>query len=303
MVTASHEASHRIFQERPEILAPVFGLLGVPIPAKAKVEVLTPDLTEVRPIERRVDSLLRIEPSEGASFLLAVEAQSKRDDRKGDSWPYYIAYLRTKYRLPVLLLVICRDRPTAAWAAGPFICGVDGWTAQTTHPLVLGPDNVPVITDASVAARDLAMATFSALTHAHSRDVPAILDALARALRATDDKTAQYYIELLDIGLGDTSAGATWRETMSVITYFPGRGSFREEAYLEGKAEGKVEGEVAGLVEAVARVLDRRGVALTDAQRERILACAELDVLHQWLDLAVCVTDADALFGEGDTQD
>ncbi|WP_423595779.1 hypothetical protein [Streptomyces sp. G5(2025)] len=29
MVTSRHEASHRIFQERPEILGPVFGLLGV----------------------------------------------------------------------------------------------------------------------------------------------------------------------------------------------------------------------------------------------------------------------------------
>ncbi|MEY9993590.1 hypothetical protein ABIE67_005622 [Streptomyces sp. V4I8] len=30
MVTSAHEGMHRIFQERPEILAPVFGVLGVP---------------------------------------------------------------------------------------------------------------------------------------------------------------------------------------------------------------------------------------------------------------------------------
>ncbi|MGP4046710.1 hypothetical protein [Streptomyces sp. 2A115] len=34
MVTSAHEGMHRIFQERPEILAPVFGLLGVPFSAE-----------------------------------------------------------------------------------------------------------------------------------------------------------------------------------------------------------------------------------------------------------------------------
>ncbi|MFD5946234.1 hypothetical protein ACFWAZ_13370 [Streptomyces collinus] len=28
MVTSAHEGMHRIFQERPEILSPVFGVLG-----------------------------------------------------------------------------------------------------------------------------------------------------------------------------------------------------------------------------------------------------------------------------------
>jgi hypothetical protein len=59
MVTSTHEASHRIFQERPDILAPVFRILGVPLAEKAAVEVLTPDATEIRPLERRVDSVLR----------------------------------------------------------------------------------------------------------------------------------------------------------------------------------------------------------------------------------------------------
>jgi hypothetical protein len=35
MVTSTHEASHRIFQDRPELLTPVFGLLGIPMSGKA----------------------------------------------------------------------------------------------------------------------------------------------------------------------------------------------------------------------------------------------------------------------------
>ncbi|MFH9075032.1 hypothetical protein [Streptomyces alboflavus] len=154
MVSSSHEGLHRIFQERPEILAPVFRVLGVPFPEKATLDALTPDVTETKPLERRIDTVLRIGPSDGDDFLLAVEAQGARKPDKESSWPYYVAHLRAKYRLPVLLLVVCQDQATAKWAAGPFDCGVRGWTTQRTHPLVVGPDNLPVITDQRTAAEN-----------------------------------------------------------------------------------------------------------------------------------------------------
>jgi len=123
MVTSAHEGSHRIFQERPEILAPVFGVLGIPLSEKATVDAVVSDVTETKSLERRVDTVLRIGPSDGDDFLLAVEAQGRRDEKKASSWAYYVAHLQTKYELPVLLLVVCQDRTTAKWAVGPFDCG------------------------------------------------------------------------------------------------------------------------------------------------------------------------------------
>lgn len=127
--------------------------VGVPLSAKATVDAVTTDVTEARPLERRVDTVLRIGPSDGEDFLLAVEAQSGRGDGKEWSWAYCIGYLQAKYGLPVLLLVVCQDRATAKWAAGPFDCGTRGWTALRTYPLVAGPDNLPVITDVRTAMR------------------------------------------------------------------------------------------------------------------------------------------------------
>jgi hypothetical protein len=307
MVTSTHEASHRIFQERPEILTPVFGILDLPVPAKANIEVITPDVTETRPLERRIDSLLRIEPSEGQAFLLAIEAQRSRDRKKEKSWAYYLAHLQSKYDIPAILLVVCQDRATATWAAGPFTYGLGDWTAQCTHPLVLGPANVPVITDPSVAARNLAMATFSAMTHGKSRDLPDIPDALARALRATDPESARYYSELLYVGLGDAQSRETWREKLAVITYFPGRGSPFEVSYLEGKAKGEAEGRAKGEAEgraegeakSVLRLLERRGIAVPDDARERILGCTDLDTLRMWFDRAYDLTHIGELFADG----
>ena len=119
MATSSYETSHRIFQERPEILAPMFRIVGVPLAEQACVEVLTPDATELRPLERRVDSVLRVTPPDGDGFLLAIEAQGRRDADKPVNWAYYVAHLQAKYRSPVLLLVVCQDKATADWAVGP----------------------------------------------------------------------------------------------------------------------------------------------------------------------------------------
>ncbi|WP_330305882.1 MULTISPECIES: hypothetical protein [unclassified Streptomyces] len=290
MVTSAHEASHRIFQDRPEILTPVFGALGIPLPEKATVDVLTPDVTELRPLERRVDSVLRIDPSDGDTFLLAIEAQQRRDADKESSWAYYVAHLQAKYDLPVLLLVVCQDRATAKWATGPFTCGARGWIAQSTHPLVIGPDNVPVISEPRAVAENLAMTAFAALTHGRSPGTTAILEALARALQATDGKSAKYYYDLLEVGLGETPAGAKWRELMTFVTYFPGRGTVRETAYLEGKAEDRAS--------LVLRVLEKRGIPVPAAVQERITSCTDFDTLTVWFDRAITAERAEDLFPE-----
>ncbi|MFF9409122.1 hypothetical protein ACF1B0_26910 [Streptomyces anandii] len=81
---------------------------------------------------------------------------------------------------------------------------------------------------------------------------------------------------------------------MSFVTYFPGRGTVRETAYLEGKAEGKAEGEVKGIL----LVLEVRGVHVPETVRERITTCTDLDRLDTWLERARTVTRAQDLFDE-----
>ncbi|MFI9308339.1 hypothetical protein [Streptomyces triculaminicus] len=296
MITSRHEAAHRIFQDRPELLEPVFRILGVPLPAKASVEVLTADTTEIRPLERRVDSVLRIEPpgDSAGGLVLAIEAQGRRDPDKAVSWAYYLSFLKAKYGCPALLLVVCQDKATADWAAGPFRLGPEGWTSLSVHPLVLGPDNVPVITDPERAARHLALATFSAMTHGRGEEGPAILEALARALDTADPESTAYYSELLEIGLGNSPAREIWRKLMP-RTYFPGRGTLIEQTWQEGEAKGRLEQSAL----SVLRVLESRGIPVSPAVRERIMTCTFMDTLGYWLEAAVTVSTAEEIFVHG----
>jgi hypothetical protein len=195
MVSPPHEAMHRIFQEYPRLFSGVAQALDLEFTQPSSVTILPTDLTETRPVERRVDTLLRFDFDGEDSFLLAIEAQGKKVPDKPSSWAYYLSFLSTKYKLPVLLLVICQDRATAEWASQPASLGSRQWPALTLRPLVAGPHNMPVITDPAEARADLPLAALAAITHAKKPVVDAILKALSAALRDEPEAVVDPIVE------------------------------------------------------------------------------------------------------------
>ncbi|MFF3954455.1 hypothetical protein ACFYY1_14730 [Streptomyces sp. NPDC001890] len=294
MVSSPHEAMHRIFQEYPGLFSRVSEVLGVDIPPPTSATTLPTDLTEARPVERRVDTLLRIDTEHDGPFLLAIEAQGKKDPRKTASWPYYVSYLHNRYGLPVLLLVVCQDHTTAEWAARPISIGVRQWQTLAMHPLVAGPHNMPVITDVAEARKDLALATLAAITHADNPDVGAILKTLSAALRDTPEAIADPIAELTAQGLGNRPAAQQWRNLVAVDTSFY-KSFMSEEIRDEGRAQGRAQGRAEGLL----LVLEVRGIALTDETREKITSCDDPQLLRQWLNrAATAATIEDVFTGE-----
>ncbi|MGW2637647.1 hypothetical protein [Streptomyces sp. NPDC001348] len=294
MVSSPHEAMHRIFQQDPGLFARAARRIGVPFPDPVSSTPLPTDLTENHPVERRVDTLLRIDTADSGSYLLAVEAQGAKDPDKPASWCYYLAHLYAKYQLPPLLVVVCNDRATAAWAARHVEIGPSQWPALTLRPLVLGPDNVPVMTTPATVADDLPMTVLSAVLHRRDPEVKAILEAMApvlRDLQGHDEDTADIFIELTAQGLGKTPAAELWRRLVAVDTSFF-KSPLAEELRDEGRAEGKAE--------AILRLLDRRGIEVSDKERERIATCDDLDLLDLWFDRAISATSARQVFTEGE---
>jgi hypothetical protein len=308
MVTSQHEAAHRIFQEAPSLVASAFRLLNVPLPDNSTVELVSPDLTEPKPLERRVDTVLRIDPPDGQGFLLAIEAQGRPTAGKQSTWAYYLAHLKEKYQRPALLLVVCQDRGTAKWATGPFELGLRDWPSLILFPLVLGPTNVPVITDPDEAARDLDFAAFAAMVHSRSRDPKPILEALATAgMRDTRDATLDY-AHFVEANLGDTPAQKIWREMMAMRLRMPGSGTIVEESLAKGREEGRAEGRAEGLQEGRAegraegqadmllQYFESQNIPVSHQARARIRDCSNPGVLLQWMIRAPQVTNAEEIF-------
>ncbi|MFF5182808.1 hypothetical protein ACFY30_03300 [Streptomyces sp. NPDC000345] len=116
-------------------------------------------------------------------------------------------------------------------------------------------------------------------------------------MRTFDKATATYWSELLEVGLENTPARETWRELEKmVVTFFPGRGTVFEEAYLDGQAKGLAEGRAKGLAEGVLRILEVRGLPVSGEVRERIATCSDLALLDDWLVRAGTVEHVEELF-------
>ncbi|MEU1491490.1 hypothetical protein ABZ456_14685 [Streptomyces sp. NPDC005776] len=297
MVSSPHEAMHRIFQEHPGLFSRVSELLGITISPPVSVTVMPTDLTENRPVERRVDTLLRLDTENDEPFLLAIEAQGKKDLDKPASWAYYLSYLYTKYRLPPLLLVVCQDRATAEWASGPVSIGPRQWPALTLRPLVAGPHNMPVITNVAEARKDLALTTLAAITHAADPDIGAILKTLSTALRDVPETIADPLVELTAQGLGNRPAAQQWRNLVAVDLSFY-KSFMAEEIRDEGRAEGRTEGRAEAIAQGILLFLAQAGVDVSDEARERITTCGDLDTLNRWLLRAPTARSAEDVFAE-----
>ncbi|MFE2043267.1 hypothetical protein ACFXAZ_20530 [Streptomyces sp. NPDC059477] len=314
MVSSAHDAMHRIFRREPGLFSRLLPRAGITFPEYYSIDPLDTDLTEIKPIERRVDSLFQVRAADDeGGFLLAVESQSKPDPDKRNSWTYYLAYLYAKYRLPPILLVLCRDKTTAAWAMEPIRIGRRFHTSMHVFPLVLGPGNLSVITDPDQAAQDLPVAVFSAFAHAKDPGLPAILEALSDGMKARSEADTETddgigvgdWAEYVEIGLGDSPARYLWRQLVKAWSpQFPGSGTVMEETWLavreKGEAEGLAKGLAKGRAEAILRVLYVRDVEVSDDIRQRITECTDVDVLGVWFDRSVSVTNAEELFAEAE---
>ena len=62
-------------------------------------------------------------------------------------WPAYVFGAHARHECPAALLVLTLHRATARWAAEPIVVG----PGLVLQPFVVGPDDVPVVTDARVA--------------------------------------------------------------------------------------------------------------------------------------------------------
>ncbi|WP_280339176.1 hypothetical protein [Nocardia neocaledoniensis] len=301
MVSSQHEATHRIFRHDAGTFARAFRTLGLPFGDPIEVEQLSVDLTEIQPIERRADAVLRIVTAD-STFLLVVESQGRRDDTRPAAWSYYLTFLQAKYDLAVVLVVVCRGAATAEWAAGPLRLGHPIWPCLTLQPLVLGPHNVPAVTEVAAAVDDLPLAVLSAITHATRPSIGAILEALAEALHLVGDRDdAQIYAELVELGLDRTRGAEIWRKLMSVdLSFFRSETSqrIRAEAREQGLEQGLAEGRDLGVADSILRILNRRGLTVSVAAEARIIACHDRGQLTTWLDRAITVGTVEEMFGD-----
>ena len=293
-----HEALVLLFRNRPSLAAEVMrDVLRVPLPAFDEARVESAELTEMAPAEYRADLVVRIGGAATdaaaapvqARAVIVVEAQLSPDAEKRWSWPAYLASLRRRWRCPSYLLVVCVDADVAAWCARPIELG-----QSVLVPTVLGPDAVPLVTDAAQARRVPELAVLSALAHGRGPRADEVALAACDAAATLDEDRSVLYHDLVLTAL--SAAARTRLEAIMASGTYEFQSDFAKRHRAQGKVEGKAEGKAEGKVEAILAVLAARDIALGGDGEARVRACVELAQLDAWLCRAVTVTSAAELF-------
>jgi hypothetical protein len=191
------------------------------------------------------------------------------------------------------VLVVTPHSEVAGWAAPPIAIG----PGATLEPLVVGPDGIPVVSDPAVAAGDPELAVLSAMAHGGEEAETAARIAFAglTASLGLEDERALLYSDLIRTSLSDAARKAL-EALMATPQGYEFQSEFARKHDAIGQAKGVVLGQVKARAEAVISFLEARGIPLSGEQRERILACADLELLARWIRKAATISSADELF-------
>ncbi|SDR30737.1 hypothetical protein [Thermostaphylospora chromogena] len=294
MPSPIHDTLNVLFRDRPEFAVELLrDQLGIKLP-DAPVQVAAGEFNDRPSRDLRADTVLilgrRDEPEHG----LIIEIQQKIEDSKRDTLARYAAALWLQLRCPVTVMVVCPQIRVAAWAAEPVATNLDHYVLT---PAVVGPEQIPVITDPAQARAHPELAALSLMAHGKHRPV---VEAFAEGLTTLEDRHAPQYYEY-GYRLASLAARRILEEIMASTTW-PVYSPFAREHYGRGREagreEGREEGKAIGEAMAVLAVLDARGIEVHDDARARITSCTDLVQLERWVRRAVTVSQVDELFAD-----
>ncbi len=158
----------------------------------------------------------------------------------------------------------------------------------------MGPEGIPQVTDRDRAVREPQLAVLSVVAHGGGdvETAVSIARAAATAVLPLPEEQRLLCSILIERALSEAA-----RKALAMEPHI--EKLFSEEhcrSYDRGKADGEASGEIKGEAKALILILKRRGLAITDEQQRRVVACTDLATLERWLDRALSAASVEELF-------
>lgn len=152
---------------------------------------------------------------------------------------------------------------------------------------MVGPQGIRQVTDRDRAVREPQLAVLSVVAHGGGEVETAVSIARAAvgAVMQLPEEQRLLYSALIEKALSEAARKALDMEPQ-IVKFFS---DAQRRSYDEGEAKGKAE--------ALLMFLRRRGLVLTEEQRQQIVTCIDLAALDRWLDRAFSVTSVNELLG------
>jgi hypothetical protein len=242
------------------------------LPAYTEARVASIDLTETQPAVYQADVVILLLHEGTPVWVIIVEVQLKKDENKPFTWPAYLTVARDQHRCRADLLVVAPNAVVADWCAKPIEIGPPGFVL---HPPVLRREAIPIVTDPAEAARRVELAVLSAMAHGETEQGATIAMALLPTIEGLDDERARFYLDLVLNSLNE-AARRTLEAMMKGYEY---QSDFAKKYVAQGETEANAR--------AVLTALRVRGIVVSGADRDRILAEKDPARLERWLERAI----------------
>ena len=211
MVSSQHDAMHRIFRQQPDLLARLVPETGVTFPEYSSIEPLDTDLTEIRPLERRVGSFFRVRTAdEEGGFLLAVELRASRTRNSTTAGRITWRTCTPSTGCHRFCWWCAGTRRRRRGLRSPSVSGAVFIRAWRCFPWSWGRSAFVRSPTRKRRRRISALTTFSVLINAKDPGILAILDAVAPVLGPNAD-----WAEFVEAGLDEGPGRDQWRELMA----------------------------------------------------------------------------------------
>ncbi|GAA3441687.1 hypothetical protein [Planomonospora venezuelensis] len=295
MPSPQHDSLIRLFRDRPPLAVEVLrDLLGHDLPVTPLVRVENPTFNTRPSDDIEADLVLVLGSPAAPAHGIIVEIQ-KDTSKEPRQLARYAAALWLQLRCDATVLVVCPDARTAAHYAHPIESGLSGYRLQAC---VLGPADIPAITDPRQAAAQPELAALAVMVHGRERKV---VEAFAAALADLPaDHAPKYYEHAYSMSAPDVRR---LLEEIMTSTDWPVYSPFAREHFGRGLEEGKAEGKAEEAARMVLLVLTARGLEVPEEIRDRITACTDLARLESWAARAATARTVHDLFGGTDTED
>lgn len=289
-VSIEHESLVELFRRRPLLAADLLERsAGHPTHA-TNAELLSTDLSELRPIELRADAVVLLNGHQARRTAVIVEVQRRPDASKRWSWPAYVPQLRARLRADVLLLVLTLDNRTARWAAQPISTGHPGYALA---PVVLGPSQIPVIVDPDEARADPELAILSLFAHVRGASAEPVARAATQGALDLDAERRELYLDLITWSL---QRGAPHLLELVMANAIPFKSTIARQFYARGQKEGRQEGRQEGQLELVRQMLTHRFGALPAWAEERLAEAGRAEITR-WASRLLDAPSLEAVLG------
>ena len=294
MPSPSHEILVELFRHRPDLITTLLALVDGSLVPDMPGAALLPapgEISGVRHAQYRADLVLHcmVPGRERPAHAFVVEIQLAPDQDKDFTWPLYTAGVRARERCRVTLVVITLDERTARWARKRITFAHA--SPDAVSAVVIGPAQVPRITEVERARALPELAVLSAAAHGHAPDAAQIAHTAFRACAALDSRQCALYADLIVARLSP-EARRDLEELMGMdIDRFPPLSDIGKKFYTKGKKAGRMDGARDLLISQ----LTLRFGPLSDAALTRVQG-AGLHLIRRWGERVLSAASLDEVF-------